>query len=79
MYFPSPTKAGGVGAYVANKLKFSKTKHYRLHVSDYEDLWLDVELPGIKNKYTFAVIYCHPRNNCKDFLDSLDDKLQLLN
>ena len=25
------------------------------------------------------MIYRHPQNNYKDFLDSLDDKLQLLN
>ena len=79
VHFPSPTKAGGVSAYVAKNLKFSENEHYRLHVSDCEDIWLDVELPGIKNKYTFAVIYRHPQNNYKDFLDSLDDKLQLLN
>ena len=79
VHLPSPTKAGGVGAYNANKLSYSENELFRLHVFGCEDLWFDVELPGSKNKCTFAVIYCHPNNNYIEFIDSLDNKLQLLN
>ena len=54
-------------------------KLLRLQTPGCEELWLDIELPGVSNKYTLAVIYRHPKNNLKIFLDELDEKLQLLN
>jgi len=50
IHFPSPTKAGGVGAYVSRSLNFTENNSLRLQVSGCEDLWLDVDFPGTKCK-----------------------------
>ena len=44
-----------------------------------EDLWLKVQFPGQTDRYTIAVIYCHPGSNVNIFLDALDHKLHTLN
>ena len=54
-------------------------KSLNLQVQGCEDLWIDVEFPDIKAKNTLAVVYRHPCNNVKNFIDSLDDKMQILN
>ena len=37
VHFPSPTKAGGVGAYVLRSLKFSENESLRLQIQKCED------------------------------------------
>ena len=78
-HFPSPTKAGGVGAYFLNNLNFMKKDNFGLNVQGCEDLWFDVKFPGSTNNFTIAVIYRHPHNNLSDFLNALDDKMNFLN
>jgi len=38
-----------------------------------------IEFRAIKIKFLIAVIYRHSNNSYKDFLEALDDNLQLLN
>ena len=79
MHYPSPTNAGGVGVYISNVITFSENQTFRLEVQGCENLWLEIEFPGQKTKYTFAVIYRHPSSNYVPFLEALDEKLQQLN
>ena len=79
VHLPSPTKAGGIGAYVSRSLKFSENESLRLQIQGCEDLWFDVEIPGLKSKYVFAVIYRHPRNSINSFIEALDENMQRLN
>ena len=78
LHYPSPTNAGGVGVYISNVITFSENQTFRLEVQGCENLWLDIEFPGYKTKYTFAVIYRHPSSNYVPFLEALVEKLQLL-
>ena len=43
-----------------------------------ESLWFDVQFPGQKQKYTFAVMYSHPHTNASEFISALDEKLNIL-
>ena len=76
---PSPTKAGGVGAYISDHLNFTVNETLKLGVNGCEDLWLNISFPNIKFPYIFAVIYRHPHNNHSQFYDALDESLQMLN
>ena len=76
---PSPTRTGGVMAYISKELNFTVNDRLFLNVDGCEDLWLDVDIPGLKNNYTFAVIYRHPCNNHSTFLKALDSNMQALN
>jgi len=61
-----------VGTYVLHSLKFTENNSLRLQVSGCEDLWLDVDILGMKCKYVFAVIYYHPDNDKNLFFEALD-------
>ena len=54
------------------------SKSFRLLVPGCEDLWFELQFPGQKEKYVFAVIYRHPHNNSISFIDMLDEKLNTL-
>ena len=77
-YPTSPTKAGGVGAYISNVFDFSLNENLQLQVQGCEDLWFEIELNSCK-MYTFAVIYRHPSSNPNTFIDALDNNLHQLN
>ena len=79
IHVPSPTRAGGVMAYVSKELNFTVNDRLSLNIDGCEDLWRDVDIPGLKNNYTFAVIYRHPWNNHSTFLEALDSNVQALN
>ena len=79
IHCPSPTKAGGVGAYISDHLNFTVNETLKLRVNGCEDLWLNISFPNIKSPYIFAVIYRHPHNNHSQFYDALDESLQMLN
>ena len=79
VHLPSPTKAGDVGAYVSRSMKFSENESLRLQIQGCEDLWFDVEIPGLKSKYVITVIYRHPRNSINTFIEALDENMQRLN
>ena len=66
-------------SYVSKELNFTVNDRLSLNIDGCEDLWLDVGIPGIKNNYTFAVIYRHARNNHSTFLEALDSNIQALN
>ena len=78
-HVPSPTRAGGVMAYIWKELNFTVNDRLSLNIDGCDDLWLDGDIPGLKNNYTFAVIYRHPWNNHSTFLEALDSSMQALN
>ena len=78
IHCPSPTKAGGVGAYISDHLNFTVNETLKFGVNGCEDLWLNISFPNIKSPYIFAVIYRHPHNNHSQFYDALDESLQML-
>ena len=61
VYDSSPTKAGGVGAYIYTALNFKINNDFHLHVQGCEDLCLDIEFSNHKT-YTFSVVYRIPQN-----------------
>ena len=72
---------GGVGAYVSTNIKSLENDKLpvRLKIRDSADLWIDVQYPRKRNKYTISAIYRHPCNNAKTFFDALDEKMSSLN
>ena len=79
IHCPSPTKAGGFGAYISDHLNFTVNETLNLGVNGCKDMWLNISFPNIKSPYIFAVIYRHPHNNHSQFYDALDESLQMLN
>ena len=51
-HVPSPTRAGGVIAYASKEQNFTVNDRLPLNIDRCEDLWLDVDIPGLKNNYT---------------------------
>ena len=79
IHYPSPIRAGGVGAYISNILNFTTNENLSLNVAGCEDLWINVDFPSRKISYVFAVIYRHPCNNYNAFFEALDQNMQYLN
>ena len=79
IHYPSPTRAGGVGAYISNILNFTINENLSLSVAGCKDLWININFPSRKISYVFAVIYRHPCNNCNAFFEALDQNMQSLN
>ena len=79
IYHPSPTRAGGVGAYIKSSLIFSIKDNLSLNVQGCEDLWISIDFPGLKSKYVFSVIYRHPCSNHNAFFNNLEQNMQALN
>ena len=79
LHHPSPTRAGGVGAYIKSSLIFSIKDNLSLNVQGCEGLWISIDFPDLKSKYVFAVIYRHPCSNRKTFFDNLEQNMQALN
>ena len=50
IHCPSPTKAGGVGAYISDHLNFTVNETLKLGVNGCEDMWLNISFPNIKNR-----------------------------
>ena len=69
----------GVGAYISKTSIFSVNECLCLHVPECEDLWFELQFPGHKEKYIFAVIYRYPHSNSISFIDMLNEKLNTLN
>ena len=79
IHHPSPTRAGGLGAYIKSSLIFSIKDNLSLNVQKCEDLSISIDFPGLKSKYVFAVIYRHPCSNHNSFFDNLEQNMQALN
>ena len=78
LHLPSNTRAGGVGAYFLENLTVYNKGNFGFNIEGCENLWFDVEFPGQKQKFTLAVIYRHPHNNTSEFINALDEKLNIL-
>ena len=60
-------------------LKFTQNYTFSLNNTSCEDLWFIIEFSGTQNtSYTFAVIYRHPDNDPHNFLEAVDDNMQIL-
>ena len=79
IHYPSPTRAGGVGAYILSILNFTINENLSLKVAGCEDLWINVDFPSRKISYAFAVLYRHPCNNYNAFFETFNQNLQSLN
>ena len=79
IHYSSPTKAGGVGAYISNILNFTINENLSVNVAGCKDLWIKVDFPSRKISCVFAVIYRHPCNNYNTFFEALDQNMQSLN
>ena len=79
VHFPSPTIVEGVGAYFSNLVTFTEIENLKLQIKGCEDQWFEVKFSRGTDKYIIAVIYRHPWNNAGTFLNSIDEKLQILN
>ena len=60
VHFSSPRKAGGVGTYLSKFLKFTLKDNLQLNVTECEDLWFQMQFPGQKKNYIFAITYRRP-------------------
>ena len=60
-----------------NNLNVFNKDSLGLDVRGCENLWFDVQFPGQKQKYNFAVMYHHPHNNASEFISALDEKLSI--
>ena len=50
VHFPSPTKLGGVGAYIFDHLNFTVNETLKLGVNGCKGLWLNISFPNIKSR-----------------------------
>ena len=78
---PSNTRAGTHNtraAYFLENLTVRNKGNFGFNIEGCENLWFDVEFPGQKQKFTLAVIYRHPHNNMSEFINALDEKLNIL-
>ena len=76
-HLPSNTRAGGVGAYFLENLTVHYEGNFGFNIEACENLCFVVEFPGQKQKFTLAVICRHPHNNTSEFINALDEKLNI--
>ena len=74
----SPTAAGGVGAFISNKLKYSVMNDLSLNVKNCEDIWLKVETDKGCD-LIIGIIYRHPGPHFENFTDKLCENLYKIN
>ena len=72
----SPTAAGGVGAYISNKIDYSIRNDLSLNLKGCENIWFDI---GGKQSFVVGVIYRHPKQKYNQFRNSLCKSLDVLN
>ena len=72
----SPSKAGDVGLYVKNNVKYSLSNDLNLHLSNCEDTW--IEICSKSKSIILSTIYRHPTSNITEFHKKLGDTLIIL-
>ena len=72
----SPSKAGGVGSYVKNNEKYSLRNDLNLHLSNCEDMW--IEIYSKLKSIILSTIYRHPTSNITEFHKKLRDTVIIL-
>jgi len=70
----SPTCAGGIAVYVSKNLLVEIISKLCLNIEGCKDMWIKLRQTDI----LFGVIYRHPKNNTKLFLEELKKKLEQL-
>ena len=76
--FFSHTVVGGVGTYSSSLVKFTEIQNLKLQMRGCEDQWFEVQLLGQSDKCIIAVIYRYPWDHADAFLNSVEEKLQIL-
>ena len=69
----SPSKAGGIGLYVKNNVKYSARNDVNLHLSNCEDTW--IEIYSKTKSIILSTIYRYPTSNITEFHKKLRDTL----
>ena len=64
---PSLSNAGGVGFYVKNNLTYSILSNFTTTESDFEALWIEINVKGQSNLIC-GVVYRHPNSNFDNFM-----------
>jgi len=80
----SPSAAGGVGAYISDRLTYSVRNDLSLNLSHCEDLWLNITLNDndsslSKKCIVVGIIFRHPGHNYETFTKKLCMTLNCLN
>ena len=69
----SPSKAGGVGLYVKNNVKYSLRNDLNLHLSNCKDIWIEIYFKT--KSIILSTIYRHRTSNISEFHKKLRDTL----
>ena len=64
---PSLSNAGGVGFYLKNNLTYSILSNFTTTESDFEALWIEINVKGQSNLIC-GVVYRHPNSNFDNFI-----------
>ena len=74
----SPSNAGGVGVFVAEKYSVNTLEKNELKCTC-EDVWLKLEEKATKVTFILGVVYRHPRGDVNSFISFFNEKLLRLN
>ena len=72
---PSISNAGGVGFYIKNNFNYVIRSEFTLSDSDYEALWIEIQLVGQSN-IICAVMYRHPNGNLDNFMNYVNPTIE---
>ena len=72
---PSISNAGGVGFYIKNNFNYVIRSEFTLSDSDYEALWIEIQLVGQSN-IICAVMYRHPNGNLDNFMNYVNSTIE---
>ena len=79
LYSNSPTNAGGVAMYISKNFAIQSVSKQDLLIQNCEDLWLHVSLRNTPMQFVIGVLYRHPHNSVREFLERLNNKIADLN
>ena len=80
-HIDSPTKAGGVGAYISTDVTYHVRHDLNFNLQGCENLWLELapnKSKGLKN-YIVGIIYKHSFCNTNNFISLLSNSLLAIN
>ena len=73
LYSNSPTNAGGVAMYISKNFAIQSVSKQDLLIQNCEDLWLHVSLRNTPLQFVIGVLYRHPHNSAREFLERLNN------
>ena len=72
---PSISNAGGVRFYIKNNFNYVIRSEFTLSDSNYEALWIEIQLVGQSN-IICAVLYRHPNGNLDNFMNYVNSTIE---